>query len=115
MKDTYTIGNEAIDKWVRYRAAYRAKSRWAAEEKAAKEQLLLALGYDPDDEKPEPALFVDSGDAPICEVRVSRRKGLDITYLKEKHPEIYAECEKWSHPISIRPAEDGPASTSGTA
>lgn len=99
------VGAKAYAKWLRYRDAYDAKSRWTAEEKDAKAELLLALGYDPEDEKPPSAVFVDGAGEPVCEVKVGKRKGLDLKYLREKHPSVYAECEKWTHPISIRNVE----------
>lgn len=101
-----TAGQETYEKWRRYQTAKDAKSRWTAEEKAAKADLLLALGYDPDDEKPAPADVVDGEGVPVCQVSIGSRKGLDINYLKAHHPDIYAECEKWTYPISVRePAE----------
>lgn len=99
-------GQETYEKWRRYQTAKDAKSRWASEEKAAKAELLLALGYDPDDDKPVSADVVDGAGKPVCRVHVGSRKGLDINYLKARHPDIYAECEKWTYPISVRePAE----------
>lgn len=95
-----------FEKWERYKRAKEAKSRWTAEEKAAKEELLDALGYDPEDEKPAPANVVNGEGEPIFVVRVGTRKGLDIKYLKNKHPDVYAECEKWTYPISIKDAEE---------
>lgn len=105
MTDRLTVGQETRDKWARYRTAQEAKSRWTAEEKAAKEELLLALGYDPDDSKPVGTDVVDAEGNPVCVVRVGSRKGLDIKYLKEKHPDVYAECEKWTYPISVKDAD----------
>lgn len=99
-------GRDAFVKWERYKAAKEAKSRWTAEEKAAKEELLDALGYDPDDAKPQPADVVNGEGEPIFAVRIGSRKGLDIKYLKSRHPDIYAECEKWTYPISIKDAEE---------
>lgn len=98
---------ETRKKWDRYKTAKDAKSRWTAEEKAAKEELLEDLGYDPDDPKPAPIDVVDmeTGE-PICSVRVGSRKGLDIKYLRSKHPDVYAECEKWTYPISIKDASE---------
>lgn len=98
---------DTFEKWERYRTAKEAKSRWTAEEKAAKEELLDALGYDPDDAKPAPADVVNGEGEPIFTVRIGSRKGLDIKYLRSKHPDVYAECERWSYPISIKDAEAG--------
>lgn len=100
------VSAETRAKWDRYKTAKEAKSRWTAEEKAAKEELMRDLDYDPDDPKPAPVDAVDeeTGET-LFVVRIGNRKGLDIKYLKAKHPDIYAECEKWTYPISIKEAE----------
>jgi hypothetical protein len=104
--DRRTVDEATIEKWLRYKTARDAKSRWTAEEKAAKADLMDALGYDPDDTKPVPTDVVDESGEPVCSVRVGSRKGLDIQYLKSRHPDVYAECEKWTFPISVKdPAE----------
>jgi hypothetical protein len=89
-------------KWSRYMTAKTAKSRWEAEEKAAKQDLLNALGYEPDDDKPVPVEVYSLDGTHLGAVHVGNRKGLDMTYLRNTHPDIYAECEKWSHPLSVR-------------
>lgn len=104
--DRLTVGQEAAKKWERYKTAKEAKSRWTAEEKSAKEELLVALGYDPEESKPVGTDVVDSDGDPVCAVRVGSRKGLDIKYLKERHPDVYAECEKWTYPISVKGADE---------
>lgn len=104
--DRKTVGPDVVEKWRRYKTAKDAKSRWTAEEKAAKEDLMESLGYDPDDVKPVPTDVVDEDGEAVCVVRVGSRKGLDIQYLKSRHPDVYAECEKWTFPISVKePAE----------
>lgn len=100
-----TVGTEAVLKWKQYQQAFAARARWVAEEKRLKEELLIALGYDQDDEKPESVVAEDGGGQPVCKVTVGARKGLDTKYLRERHPDIYAECERWTHPISIRSAK----------
>lgn len=105
--DDVLADGETRKKWERYKTAKEAKSRWTAEEKAAKEELLEDLGYDPDDPKPAPLDVRDQeSGAPLCSVTVGSRKGLDIKYLRSKHPDIYAECEKWTYPISIKDASE---------
>lgn len=106
MSDEVTADAETRKKWERYKTAKEAKSRWTAEEKAAKEALLEDLGYEPDDPKPVPTDVVDEDGTPVCSVRVGSRKGLDIKYLRSKHPDVYAECEKWTYPISIKDASE---------
>lgn len=88
-----------------YEQARLAKSSWTAEEKRLKARLLEKLGYDQDEPKPSPVTAVLAGE-PVFEVRVGNRKGLDIKYLKEEHPDVYAECEKWTYPISIRSVQE---------
>jgi hypothetical protein len=91
-----------ILKWTRYRTAQGAKARWAAEEKEAKLDLLAELGYDPEDEKPAPVTVEGEDGQPLFEVKVGERRGLDAKYLKANHPDVYAEAEKVSHPVSVR-------------
>jgi hypothetical protein len=106
-EDEREVSPETRDKWERYKTAKSAKSRWTAEEKAAKEALMEDLGYDPDDPKPVGLDAVDEETGePLFSVRVGSRKGLDIKYLKSKHPDVYAECEKWTYPISIKDANE---------
>lgn len=107
MSDEIRADAETRAKWERYKTAKSAKSRWTAEEKAAKEALMEDLGYDPDDEKPAPLDAVDEETGELLfAVRIGNRKGLDIKYLRSKHPDVYAECEKWTYPISIKDANE---------
>jgi hypothetical protein len=102
MSDGREITDEISEKWERYETAREAKSAWTKEEKDAKADLLDALGYDPEDEKPVPLEVLDAHGDTVFEVRVGNRKGIDMQYLKDRHPDVYAESEKWTHPISIR-------------
>lgn len=106
MSEGVEISDEISEKWERYETAREAKSAWTKEEKEAKEALLDALGYDPEDEKPLPLEVLDAHGGTVFEVRVGNRKGVDMKYLKDRHPDVYAESEKWTHPISIRAARD---------
>lgn len=91
-----------------YEQARLAKSSWTAEERRLKARLLAKLGYVADDGKPAETTAVLAGEA-IFEVRVGHRKGLDIEYLKQHHPDVYAECEKWTYPLSIRSVQGDPS------
>lgn len=102
MSEDTDVKRVAAQMWTRYKEAQQAKSAWTAEERQAKTELLAALGYDPDDEKPQPAEVYGLDGTHLGNVGVSDRKGLDLKYLRDRHPNIYAECEKWTHPISVR-------------
>lgn len=104
MEQATDVRRVAEQLWTRYIAAQTAKSAWVAEEKQAKTELLAALGYEQGDEKPQPAEVYGLDGTHLGTVNTSDRKGLDIKYLKDRHPNIYAECEKWTHPISVRKA-----------
>lgn len=89
-------------KWARYQKAQEAKSRWTAEEKEAKSDLLASLGYDPADGKPAGCEVFALDGTHLGSIAVGSRKGLDINYLRDRHPEVYAECEKTTFPISVK-------------
>jgi hypothetical protein len=86
----------------RYAVAKASKARWTAEEKDVKVKLLLALGYDPDDPKPQPCEFIDANGEQVCEVTVGERRDLDRAYLRFTHPDVYAESERVLHPVSVK-------------
>lgn len=96
------ITTETVLLWTRYKTAQEAKAAWTAEEKAAKANLLLALGYDPTDPKPAPSEAVSKDGERLFEIKVGDRKGLDLPYFRDRHPDVYAECERVTHPVSIR-------------
>lgn len=102
MADQIEADSSTAAKWMRLRAAQQAKSQWQAEEKAAKADLLADLGYDPEDKTPKPCeVFTDDGQ-PMFEVRIGDRRTLDTKYLKNVYPDVYAEAERISHPVSIK-------------
>lgn len=105
MTDQIIVPTETVLAWTRYQTARLAKSTWTAEEKEAKAHLLKELGYDPEDPKPEPCEVASSDGELLFEVRVGERKGLDVKYFRDTHPDIYAMCERVSHPVSIREVE----------
>lgn len=102
----HEMDQSAHELWVRYQVAKHAKSRWTAEEKDLKAQLLAELGYDMTDEKP-PSMDVVSRVTGhlVGSVTVGNRRGIDMKYFRESFPDVYAECERWTHPISIKDAE----------
>lgn len=101
MSDSVGVSIATARLWARYEEAQAASSRWNAEEKALKAELMSALGYEASDPKPAPLTAEFEGQA-VFEVKVGSRRGLDQVYLKSHHPDIYAEAEKVSPTISIR-------------
>ena len=102
MPDQKVIAPGTVQAWERYRIAKLAKSQWTAEEKDAKEALMGELGYDPDDPKPTPCDAVTEPGQVLFHVKVGDRRSLDTRLLRKVHPDVYAECEKTTHPISIQ-------------
>lgn len=99
------VSEEVALFWAKYENATRMRLHYLKEEKELKEKLLLALGYDEEDEKPVPVTAVGYNDEPLFRVDVGRWRGLDTQYLKERHPEIYAECEKTRATRRLRAAK----------
>lgn len=100
--DELAADSATILKWTAYKEAQEAKAAWTAIEKDRKADLLAELGYDPDDAKPTPVSVVGPDGQSLFEVRVGERRGLDVKYFKANYPDIFAESEKVSHPISVR-------------
>jgi hypothetical protein len=86
-----------------YQRAKEARARWAAEEKAIKEELFETLGYDPDDPKPTPLEVVDPiAGVTMFRVNVGTWRGFDVSTLKEDRPDIYAQYETSKATKSIK-------------
>ena len=88
-----------------YEEARQNKAGWSKIESQLKRQILHVLGYVYGDPKPAPLAVTDQSGTELGEVKVSFRKGLDIPYLKERYPDVYAECEKQSPAISLKGTE----------
>lgn len=86
----------------RYYTAKKAKARWQEEEDKLKAEMLEALGYDPDDPKPEPLIVEDEHGNEVFAVKRGTWRGLNQKYLKERHPEVYAECEASKATLTIK-------------
>jgi hypothetical protein len=93
---------ELITKVSRYNRAKAAKARWQQEEDDLKAEILADLGYDPDDPKPEPVIAEDGGGNTVFEVKRGTWRGLNQKYLKQHHPEVYAECEASKSTLQIK-------------
>lgn len=97
-----TVSSEVPTDFMNYnyyaeRANYYKKR--AAEEKA---KILLRLGYEAGDPKPEPCVAVSPTGHPVGRVTVGTYRNVDLTYLKDKYPQVYAECEKVKPTLIIR-------------
>ena len=91
--------------YAQYESVKRARATLQKQEDDIREKLLLAAGYTSDDPKPPDAAVQDYDGNAMYQVQVSYRRDLDKKYLKAKHPEIYAECEK-SIPVKQIKAPD---------
>lgn len=101
------VSEEVANFWAKYENATRMRLYYTKDERELKEKLLLALGYDDEDEKPVPCVAVQhSSRRSLFRVDVGRWRGLDIQYLKERYPEIYAECERTRATRRIRKADE---------
>lgn len=77
-----------------YDQAKKAHAAWKAQEKNLRAAILDALGYEPDDSKPEGVtVTTGDGETEVFKVTTGTWRGLDQKYLKEHHPDVYAECE----------------------
>lgn len=86
-----------------YQRAKEARARWQAEEKRLKTEILETLGYDGTEEKPTPLEVIDSITGVVMfSVKVGTWRGMDFKYLKDRHPQVYAECEATSPTLSIK-------------
>lgn len=91
-----------MDKVIRYTTAKKAKARWEEEEKKLKSELLDELGYDEDDPKPEPVVVETLEGDEVFSVKRGTWRGLNQKYLKERHPQVYAECEASKATLTIK-------------
>lgn len=94
---------EVLSTASQYARAKEARARWEAEEKRLKDELLDALGYDPEDPKPSPVDVIDGASGEVAfSVGIGRYRGLDFKHLRETYPHIYAECETTKATKSIK-------------
>lgn len=93
---------EMVEKISRYNRAKAAKTRWQQEEDDLKAEILRDLGYEEDDPKPEPLIAEDDTGSTVFEVKRGTWRGLNQKYLKQHHPEVYAECEASKSTLQIK-------------
>lgn len=93
---------ELVAKVSRYNRAKAAKARWQQEEDDLKSEILADLGYEDDDPKPEPVIAEDDEGQPVFEVKRGTWRGLNQKYLKQHHPQVYAECEAAKATLQIK-------------
>lgn len=91
-----------VEKVSRYNRAKAAASRWAQERDDLKDMILEDLGFDPDDPKPEPVSVEDEEGREIFAVNRGTWRGLNQKYLRERYPQIYAECEASKATLTIK-------------
>lgn len=102
MTVTVKANPKLVQLLIDYDKAKRAAATWKAEAEAARLALLDALGYDLDDPKPEPTVVESSEGAEVFKVARGTWRGLNQRYLKEHHPDVYAECEASKATLTIK-------------
>lgn len=105
MTEPVKISDDVAKLYEEVRAAGVARLKWERYEKKVKADLLAALGYDPDDDKPESLSAVDAAGAPLFEVEVTYRKGFSKTRLATHYPAAYADCETKTPVKTIKPVK----------
>lgn len=84
-----------------YDQARKARAAWEATEKEYKRAILDALGYDPDDPKPQGLRVETEAGDEVFTIATGTWRGLNQKYLKEHHPAVYAECESSKTTVKI--------------
>jgi hypothetical protein len=101
--DRVPVTPELAHKAADYKRAKESRARWEAEEQRLKDEILDALGYDPEDPKPQPVIVTDPVlDAVLFEVRVGKWRGTNIRALKDERPDILAQYETSKATVSIK-------------
>ncbi|MGW6260341.1 hypothetical protein [Streptomyces sp. NPDC055085] len=85
-----------------YDQARKARAAWEVREKETRQAILDALGYDPDDLTPEPLVVETADGGELFKVSVGQWRGLNQKYLKERRPDVYAECEMTKATLSVK-------------
>lgn len=98
------VGDDIAKLYEEVRAASAARLKWETYEKKVKADLLKAIGYDPDDDKPAPTVATDTAGAPLFQVDVTYRDGFDKKRLRTHYPAAFADCETKTAVKTIRPA-----------
>lgn len=104
MSDWTPVSDEIAALYEKYRAASVAKSHFTKQEREIKAELCEALGYDPEDPKPQPFQACNGGGEPLFEVKIGYRTTPDTQYIKNNYPHIYAEAERRTPSKSIKPS-----------
>lgn len=91
-----------VAKIAEYNRARAARLRWEQEESDLKSEVLDLLGYEGDDPKPESTIAEDDEGQTVFEVKRGTWRGLNQKYLKQHHPDIYAECESSKATLTIK-------------
>jgi len=102
--DEVAVPVEIADTFEAYLTAKLARARWAEEEKALKDKILLFFGYDDEDPKPQPVTATSPNGVPLFRVSVGSWKGLDFNHLRDHYPDVYAACERTKPTKAIKPA-----------
>jgi hypothetical protein len=102
------LPEEASALYQEYCSASADAAYWKDKTEKLKARLLGMLGVAPDDPKPPSLTGVDADGTPVYRLMVGNRRGLDTGYLRTRHPDVYAECERMTKTKSIKePENDG--------
>lgn len=103
MTDKVNATPELLRRVADYNKARQARARWEAEEKLAKGEILEALGYDSEDEKPQPVDVIDPISGVVMfSVRVGKWRGTNLKALAEERPDILAMYATTKPTLSIK-------------
>lgn len=96
------VGARVTSLWADYLEARSAKSKWTAQEKYLKGQLVSLLGLGGINRPPSMEIVDKETGVSVGRVAVGNRTSLDTKYLREKYPDIYAECERTGYTVSFK-------------
>lgn len=101
--DRVPVTPELAHKAADFKRAKESRARWEAEEARLKAEILEALGYDPEDPKPQPMEIIDPVlDVVLFKVNVGKWRGTNIKALKDERPDILAQYETSKATVSIK-------------
>jgi hypothetical protein len=105
VNDPVTVDDSYAQRFAELASAREAKAKSAAYYDDLKASLLADMGFDPDDDRPQPCTAVDSENRPLFRVDVSYRKGFDKKGFESTHPALFAQFETLSPVKTIKPVE----------
>lgn len=93
MSEPVTVDDSYAQRFAELASARDRMTKSAAYYDDLKAALLADMGFDPDDERPQPCTAVDSENRPLFRVDITYRKGFDKKGLEARYPAVFAEFE----------------------